>query len=51
MSHRDGLGRLALVCVAQSAARRSAGLYRRVSFVEVEGANDDNDILETSVFE
>jgi hypothetical protein len=42
MSHDDGLERLALVCAAQSAARRSAGLHRRVSFVEVEGANHDN---------
>jgi hypothetical protein len=42
MSHRDGLGRLALICAAQSANRRSAGLHRCVSFVEVEGANDYN---------
>jgi len=42
MSHRDGLELLVLVRATQSADRNLVRLPRRVSFVEVEGANDDN---------
>jgi hypothetical protein len=45
MSHRDGLGLLVLVRATQSADRSLVRLHRRVSFVQVEGANDDNRLL------
>ena len=45
MSHRDGLGLLVLVRATQSADRNLVRLPRRVSFVEVEEANDDNRCL------